>query len=82
MTIECCPVSQHVRESGLAQPLVSHHLRILRDAGLVRQERRGAYTYYCLVDPAVWEIVEACARAAYALGLVRPDAAPAGEKVS
>ena len=46
MTVECRSVSQLVRESGLPQPLVSHHLRILRDAGLARQDRRGAYTFY------------------------------------
>ena len=32
--------------TGLPQPLVSHHLRILRDAGIARPERRGAYVYY------------------------------------
>ena len=32
----------------LAQPTVSHHLKVLRDAGLVRAERRGTWTYYTL----------------------------------
>ncbi len=36
---ECCTVSQ---------PTVSHHLRILREAGLVTTERRGTYIYYDL----------------------------------
>jgi ArsR family transcriptional regulator, arsenate/arsenite/antimonite-responsive transcriptional repressor len=31
---------------GLSQPTVSHHLRVLRDAGLVTRERRGAWAYY------------------------------------
>jgi ArsR family transcriptional regulator len=30
----------------LAQPTVSHHLRILQDAGLVSRERRGTWAYY------------------------------------
>lgn len=30
------------------QPLLSHHLRVLRQAGLVRPERVGAFTYYVL----------------------------------
>lgn len=30
----------------LEQPTVSHHLRILRDAGLVASERRGTWVYY------------------------------------
>jgi ArsR family transcriptional regulator len=28
------------------QPTVSHHLRILREAGLVRVERKGVWAYY------------------------------------
>jgi ArsR family transcriptional regulator, arsenate/arsenite/antimonite-responsive transcriptional repressor len=35
-----------------AQPLVSHHLRVLRQAGIVRAEPVGAFTYYVL-DRAV-----------------------------
>ncbi|MBN8613513.1 MAG: helix-turn-helix transcriptional regulator [Deltaproteobacteria bacterium] len=33
---------------GLAQPTVSHHLRTLRDAGVVTSERRGSWVYYSL----------------------------------
>lgn len=33
---------------GLAQPTVSHHLRILREAGLVTREQRGRWAYYAL----------------------------------
>jgi ArsR family transcriptional regulator len=40
-----------VDELGLAQPLVSHHLRVLREAGLVTGERFRSWTYYRL-DPA------------------------------
>ena len=32
----------------LAQPTVSHHLRVLREAGLVRAERRGSWVYFSL----------------------------------
>lgn len=46
MTLECRSVSQLARETRLPQPRVSHHLRILRDAGLARDERRGAFVYY------------------------------------
>lgn len=31
-----------------AQPLISHHLKILRRAGVVRSEKVGAFTYYVL----------------------------------
>src|SRR5918998_910311 len=44
---ECC-VCQ-LESLGLAQPTVSHHLKILRRAGLVESERRGTWVYYRLV---------------------------------
>ena len=46
LTLECRSVSAIVRATGLAQPLVSHHLRILREHGLARAEPRGGLTYY------------------------------------
>lgn len=33
---------------GLSQPTISHHLKVLRDAGVVRSERRGSWVYYSL----------------------------------
>ncbi len=36
----------------LNQPTVSHHLKILRDAGLVACERRGTWVYYRLAADA------------------------------
>jgi DNA-binding transcriptional ArsR family regulator len=40
--------------SELSQPTVSHHLRVLREAGLIHGERRGTWIYYRL-DPSVAE---------------------------
>lgn len=37
----------------LEQPTVSHHLRWLREAGLVRCERRGTWVYYRLAPGAI-----------------------------
>jgi ArsR family transcriptional regulator, arsenate/arsenite/antimonite-responsive transcriptional repressor len=37
----------------LSQPTISHHLRILREAGLVETERRGTWAYYRLVPEAI-----------------------------
>jgi ArsR family transcriptional regulator, arsenate/arsenite/antimonite-responsive transcriptional repressor len=37
----------------LSQPTISHHLRILRDAGLIDVERRGTWAYYRLVPEAL-----------------------------
>lgn len=38
---------------GLAQPTVSHHLRVLTEAGLLARERRGTFAYYRLVPGAL-----------------------------
>jgi ArsR family transcriptional regulator len=37
----------------LSQPTISHHLKILRGAGLVESSRRGTWAYYRLVPEAV-----------------------------
>jgi ArsR family transcriptional regulator len=44
---ELC-VCHLTEELGAAQNLVSHHLRVLRDAGLVETERHRYWTYYRL----------------------------------
>ena len=31
---------------GLSQPTVSHHLKVLREAGLVEREQRGSWAYF------------------------------------
>lgn len=36
----------------LSQPTISHHLKVLRDAGLLESERRATWVYYRVV-PAV-----------------------------
>ncbi len=38
---------------GLSQGTVSHHLRILAEAGLVVREQRGKWAYYSVVRPAL-----------------------------
>jgi ArsR family transcriptional regulator, arsenate/arsenite/antimonite-responsive transcriptional repressor len=38
---------------GLGQPTVSHHLKILVDAGLLSRQRRGTWAYYSLVPGAL-----------------------------
>ncbi|MBN2391056.1 MAG: helix-turn-helix transcriptional regulator [Anaerolineae bacterium] len=39
----------------VTQPTVSHHLRILRERGLVNAERDGTSIYYSLGDPRILE---------------------------
>jgi ArsR family transcriptional regulator, arsenate/arsenite/antimonite-responsive transcriptional repressor len=41
-----CDIEDHVK--GLSQPTISHHLRQLREAGLVTAERRGTWIYYAI----------------------------------
>jgi len=51
MEMCCCQklsVSEIVEALDVAQPTVSHHLKILKEAGLVRVERRGKQTFYTL----------------------------------
>ncbi len=38
---------------ALSQPTISHHLRILLDAGLVTRDKRGVWAYYRLVPSAL-----------------------------
>ena len=43
-------VSDIVKATGLSQPLVSHHLRTLRNGQLLETNRQGAFVYYKLKD--------------------------------
>jgi len=56
--LECRPVSDIIEATGLSQTNVSFHLRALREAGLVRPERRGAFIYYCLPDPELLRLLD------------------------
>ena len=38
----------------LTQPTISHHLKVLREAGIITSERRGTWVYYRL-EPAALE---------------------------
>src|SRR5215469_15821649 len=40
----------------LSQPTVSHHLRVLRDAGIVGSERHGLWAYYFVIPSALKEL--------------------------
>src|ERR687896_366614 len=40
----------------LSQPTVSHHLKVLREAGLVGSERRGLWAYYYVKRDALEEL--------------------------
>ena len=38
---------------GLTQPTISHHLKILVDAGIFTRDKRGVWAYYALVPGAM-----------------------------
>lgn len=40
----------------LTQPTISHHLKILRTAGLLDSERRGSWVYYRVVTDALQQL--------------------------
>ena len=40
----------------VGQPTVSHHLKVLRDAGIVDSERRGLWAYYYVIPDALEEL--------------------------
>lgn len=52
-----------VEPLGKSQPTVSHHLKILREAGLVTSERRGTNVWYAAVPAAIDSLRQALAPA-------------------
>lgn len=55
---EPVPVGEIARRLSLSQSLVSHHLRLLRAARLVRAERHGKQIFYCAADDHIRSIVK------------------------
>lgn len=56
MRLLCCQqicVGDIVDQTGVSQPTVSHHLGILREAGLVITRREGKQVFYSLNQDAV-----------------------------
>ncbi len=50
-------VSDIAAKHGLSQPLVSHHLRLLRAARVLRAERRGKQIFYEAADEHVKRVI-------------------------
>src|SRR5215218_3995895 len=49
-------VAHLAEELGAAQPLVSHHLKVLREAGLIESDRYRYWTYYRLRPDALADL--------------------------
>ncbi|MQA27151.1 MAG: metalloregulator ArsR/SmtB family transcription factor [Micromonosporaceae bacterium] len=52
---EAC-VNELTAPLGISQPTVSHHLRILTEAGLLQREKRGVWAYYRLVPHTLTQV--------------------------
>lgn len=61
---------------GIAQPTVSHHLRTLKDAGVVTSERRGSWVYYSLDFSILGSLADLMAALAPPSATSRTSAAP------
>ena len=46
------------RDLGVSQSLVSHHLRLLRAARMLRSERRGKHIFYEMADDCVHDVLK------------------------
>ena len=53
---ECCVCDLNAAFE-LSQPTISHHLKVLREAGLVTVSRRGVWAYYA-PDPRGLEVLQ------------------------
>ena len=53
-----CNVAQIQKTLGLPQSTISQHLRILRNAGIIKGRREGNKTCYRVIDVRVRKIVE------------------------
>lgn len=42
---------------GLSQPTISYHLKVLREAGLIRSQRRGQWVYHAVNPKSVLSAV-------------------------
>jgi ArsR family transcriptional regulator len=58
MGLECVPVSAIIAKTGLSQTNVSFHLRVMREAGIVKGERNGAFVFYCLYDYTILDLLK------------------------
>ena len=50
LQVRSCRVCELVQATGMAQPRVSRHLKVLRDAGLVTAGRDTQWVEYCLAE--------------------------------
>ncbi|MFW9831267.1 MAG: ArsR/SmtB family transcription factor [Candidatus Thorarchaeota archaeon] len=49
-----CEITPHL---NLVQPLVSRHLKILKNAGLIKRRKESTWNYYSLTDIRILELI-------------------------
>ena len=57
---------------GLSQPTVSHHLKLLNEAGLLGREKRGTWVYYRILPTRLAELRDALTLPAALAAIVNP----------
>ncbi len=51
-------VSEIVEQTGLSQPLISHHLKELKHSLIVKTERKGSFVFYELNEPTIVDLLK------------------------
>ena len=50
-------VGEIVKETKLSQPLVSHHLRVLKESGILETKRNGPFIFYYIRDKKILDAI-------------------------
>jgi DNA-binding transcriptional ArsR family regulator len=50
-------VSEIVNQTSMSQPLVSHHLKTLKESKILESKRVGPFIYYRLINPKLLDIL-------------------------
>ena len=50
-----CEITPHLK---LAQPVVSRHLKILKNAGLVKRRKKGTWHMYSIAHPEIFDVID------------------------
>ncbi|RLF46238.1 MAG: ArsR family transcriptional regulator [Thermoplasmata archaeon] len=65
-------VNEIVESMGLEQSLVSHHLKVLRECGLVKSRHEGKNVVYTLSTPEIHNVLKTVEKASAEIGNVKP----------
>jgi len=66
-------VNEIVSATGLSQPLVSHHLRVLRDQNVLETNRKGPFVFYAVRDKRLLDALGIFQELARAVGPPRSE---------